>query len=244
MIRKIINRIKLYSSPKRELYLYIKSILGVYPSNLKLYDLAFIHKSKGLKDSLDFPVNNERLEYLGDAVLDTIIADYLYLRFPNKDEGYLTQVRSRLVSRATLSKLTTSMDLGKFIQCSSGSSNESSSIYGDAFEALIGALYLDKGYVKTRRVVIEKILRVYVDISDVEQNNDNYKSRLIEWGQKNRSKVEFNTYEIQSEGSVPNQFGTKITLEGKLLGKGRGSSKKESQQSAAQVALEKLNSDA
>lgn len=241
MIEKLLNMIKPRPSSERELYLFLKSTLGISPSNIKIYKQAFIHKSLGLKDSMGFTVNNERLEFLGDAILDSVIADYLYKRFPNKDEGYLTQIRSRLVSRTTLTKVATAMNLGHLIEAAPNSfSDGNQQLGGDVFEALIGAIYLDRGYRAVRKVMVNKILNTYIDISDVEQNNTNYKSRIIEWGQKSKKSVSFSTYDISDSENSSLKFGTKITIDNQLVGKGRGFSKKESQQNAAKIAIAKL----
>jgi ribonuclease III len=241
MIKFLIQRIKLFSSPRKEFYSFLKDIIGIYPSNTRLYDIAFIHKSASITDSMGNLINNERLEYLGDAILGAVVAEYVYKRFPQRGEGFLTQMRSKLVNRAFLTQLTNETGLHKFIQSRSVGNTAASNIYGDAFEALIGAIYLDKGYEKTRYVIIKRFLNVYVDLNKMEETDNNYKSQLIEWGQKNKFEVNFQTEEENSPNSKFSIFVSSVEIENEVKGKGYGSSKKESQQNAAQEAMNNLN---
>ena len=181
MVRKITQRIKLFSSPRKEFYLFLKDLLGFYPSNLKLYDLAFIHKSASVFDSQGNMVNNERLEFLGDAILGAVIADFLYNRFPQQDEGFLTKNRSKLVNRTFLTRLTFDMGLNVFIDSNTTKNIDKSHIYGDALEALIGAIYLDKGFLQAKYFVTKKILSQFVNLNEIEQKDTNFKSQVIEW---------------------------------------------------------------
>lgn len=241
MIRNLKYRIKLFSSTRKEFYSFIKNLTGFSPLKLKLYDVAFIHKSATSVDSLGNPVNNERLEYLGDAVLGTIVADYLYNRFPGKDEGFLTQLRSRIVNRTFLTQLTFKMGLNRFVSSNTSSIIETSHIYGDVFEAFIGAIYLDNGYMAAKHFVIKKVLPEYVDIHELEKKNTNYKSQLIEWGQKNKKNVEFNTTSNPDYGSNKPPFISEIVIDGEIAGRADGYSKKESQQNAARIAFAKMS---
>ncbi len=241
MIKFIIQRIKLFSSPRKEFYLFLKDITGIYPSNARLYDIAFIHKSASITDSMGNLINNERLEYLGDAILGAVVAEYVYKRFPQRGEGFLTQMRSKLVNRAFLSQLTNETGLHKFIQSRTIGNTAASNIYGDAFEALIGAIYLDKGYAKTRHIIIKRFLNEYVDLNKIEETDNNYKSQLIEWGQKNKCDINFQTEEENSPNSKFSIFVSSVEIENQVKGKGYGSSKKESQQNAAQEAMNNLN---
>ena len=219
----------------------MKSLLGFYPTNLKVYDLAVIHKSASKIDSQGNYINNERLEYLGDAILGAAIADFLYNRFPNQDEGYLTQMRSKLVNRAFLTQLTYQIGLNHYIQSNTTSTLESSHIYGDTLEALIGAIYLDKGYPEAKKFITRKLLNDYVNLVEVQNTNTNYKSQLIEWSQKNKKSVSFDTVdESKNDGKQP-WFIATIEVENEEFGKGSGTSKKEAQQNASKVALEKIN---
>lgn len=233
-------RIKLFSSPRKEFYSFIKKTVGFSPLKLRLYDLAFIHKSASPVNLLGQPVNNERLEYLGDALLGAIVADYLYNRFPRKDEGFLTQMRSRIVNRSFLTRLTFKLGLHHFITSNTNSVNETSHIYGDVFEAFIGAIYLDSGYDGVKKFVIKKVLSVHVDIQELEKSDNNYKSQLIEWGQKYKREVDFDTHENPDSGQSHPPFVSVIKIDGQIVSKGLGYSKKEAQQNSAAKALENL----
>ncbi len=241
MVKKIAQRIKLFSSPRKEFYLFLKDLLGFYPSNLKLYDLAFIHKSASLYDSQGKMVNNERLEFLGDAILGAIIADFLYNRFPQQDEGFLTKNRSKLVNRSFLTRLTFDMGLNVFIDANTTQNIDKSHIFGDALEALIGAIYLDTDYKTTKYFVTKKILSQFVNLNEIEQKDSNFKSQLIEWSQKNKKEIRIETKEesLKDKTRQP-RFTTVILAEEKELGRGTGTSKKEAQQNASQEALRKL----
>ena len=241
MIRNLIYRIKLFSSPRKEFYSYIKVLTGHCPLKFKLYDIAFIHKSASYVDKMGNVVNNERLEYLGDAVLGTIVAEYLYNRFPFKDEGFLTQLRSRVVNRSFLTQLTFKMGLNKYVVSNASSVSESSHLYGDLLEAFIGAIYLDSGYAVAKEFVIKKVFYQYVDIREMEKVDNNFKSQLIEWGQKTKQEVEFKTVNNPDSGSEKMPFLTEAYIDGKMMGAGEGYSKKEAQQNAAQDALRKLS---
>ncbi len=241
MIKFLIQRIKLFSSPRKEFYSFLKDIIGVYPGNTRFYDIAFIHKSASMTDSMGNLINNERLEYLGDAILGAVVAEYVYKRFPQRGEGFLTQMRSKLVNRAFLTQLTNDTGLHKFIKSRTVGNPSASNIYGDAFEALIGAIYLDKGYNKTKYIIIKRFLNEYVDLNKMEETDNNYKSQLIEWGQKNKREINFQTEEENSPNSKFSIFVSSVEVENEVKGKGYGSSKKESQQNAAQDALTNLN---
>jgi ribonuclease III len=242
MIKLLYQRIKLFSSPRKEFYLFLKDLLGFYPGNTRLYDIAFIHKSSSTTDLMGNLINNERLEYLGDAILGSIIAEYLYNRFPQRGEGFLTQMRSKLVNRSFLTQLTCDMGLNRFVKSRTLGNLSGSHIYGDALEALIGAIYLDKGYSAAKYVVVKRILNVYVDLNKMEGIDNNYKSQLIEWGQKNKMDVNFQTEEEESPNSKYNIFVSTVEISSEIKGKGYGSSKKESQQNAAREALDNLES--
>lgn len=241
MVRRITQRIKLFSSPRKEFYLFLKELLGFYPANLKLYDLAFIHKSASVFDSQGNMVNNERLEFLGDAILGAVIADFLYNRFPQQDEGFLTKTRSKLVNRSFLTRLTFDMGLNIYIDSNTTQNIDKSHIYGDALEALIGAIYLDKGYLDAKYFVTKKILSQFVNLNEIEQKDSNFKSQLIEWCQKNKKEVVFETTEEEAKDkSKPALFVAVAKVNNKVFGKGTGTSKKEAQQNAAHETLNKL----
>ena len=210
---------------------------------MHLYETAVIHKSVSKIDSQKNLVNNERLEYLGDAMLGAVIAEFLYNRFPGQDEGFLTQMRSKLVNRGFLTELTNQTGLSRFIKSNTNNHIESSHIYGDALEALIGALYLDKGYLATRKFIIRRLLLKYVDLKEIEVSNTNYKSQLIEWSQKNKKEINFETTEHHNTGGKQPSFVSVITIEQKVVGQGKGVSKKEAQQNASKKVVEQLTRD-
>lgn len=240
MVRKIVQRVKLFSSSRKEFYLFLKDILGFYPGNLKLYDLAFVHKSASTTDSQGNFINNERLEYLGDAILGAIIADFLYNRFPNEDEGFLTKTRSKLVNRTFLTKLTFEMGLNVFIDSNTTKNIDKSHIYGDALEALIGAIYLDRDYQSAKFFVTKQILSKFVNLNEIEQNDTNFKSQLIEWSQKNKKEIKFETTEEPGDKNKQPKFVATVEIDNIQVGKGIGTSKKEAQQNAARQTLSKM----
>ena len=241
MLRNIRYHIKLFSSPRKEFYSFIKKLTGHSPLRFKIYDIAFIHKSASYVDKMGNTVNNERLEYLGDAVLGTIVAEYLYNRFPFKDEGFLTQLRSRIVNRSFLTQLTFKMKLNRYVVSNASTVSDSSHLYGDLLEAFIGAIYLDSGYIVARNFVIKKIFNQHIDIQMMEKVDNNFKSQLIEWGQKIKQEVEFKTVNNSDSGPEKMPFVSDAYIDGKIMGTGGGFSKKEAQQNAAQQALENIN---
>ena len=240
MANRIMQRVKLFSSDRKEFYLFLKDLLGFYPQNLKLYDLAFIHKSASTVDSQGNLVNNERLEFLGDAVLGSTIADFLYNRFPQEDEGFLTKMRSKLVNRSFLTDLTLEMGLNVFIDTKTTKTVDKSHIYGDVLEALIGAIYLDKNYDAAKFFITKKLIPQFVDLSEVEQNDSNYKSQLIEWSQKNKKTIDFETTEEPNSNTKQPKFIAVVKIDNKKVGTGTGTSKKEAHQKAAKEAFEKI----
>ena len=224
-----------FGAPKKVFYRKLIEILGFKPGHLELYELAFIHKSTAQIDGSDHLLNNERLEYLGDAVLGSIIGEYLYIKFPFKNEGFLTKMRSKMVNGDKLGEVALHMGLDLILENNVKNDQSLRHISGDAFEALIGAIYLDKGYQKTKHFIIKKIVRKYLDIEELEKLETNYKSQLIEWAQKERKVVTFYT---DFEPYDPTQFISYASIGDKLHGSGTGSTKKEAEQ---QAALETLN---
>jgi ribonuclease-3 len=240
---KIARLIKLFYSPKKEFYLFLKNLIGFYPQKLAFYDIAFTHRSSSHIDSQGKVVNNERLEYLGDAILGAVIADFLYNRFPKEDEGFLTKMRSKLVNRSILTNLTYEMGLNIYFDSNTASSIEKSHIYGDVLEALIGAIYLDKGYPAAKFFITKRILSKYVDLHELQMLDLNHKSRLIEWSQKNKREVKFKTEEEYPESTKQPRFLSIVEIDDVEAGRGSGTSKKEAQQNAARETLLKLKID-
>jgi ribonuclease-3 len=173
-----------------EFYAFFKNVLGFTPRRTELYHTAFIHRSVSSVTE-GHRINNERLEYLGDAVLGTVVAEYLYKKYPLKGEGFLTEMRSKIVSRKSLGQLAVKIGMMELIEHQRGGEGAFKSMGGDALEALIGAVYIEKGYRFTRRIIIRKLLCTYIDVDTVAQTEWNFKSKLIDWGQKNHKKVTF-----------------------------------------------------
>lgn len=221
------------------MYLYIKNIFGFLPGNIFLYKLALRHKSAAKVVANGIKVSNERLEYLGDAVLGTIVADFMFKKFPYKDEGFLTEMRSKVVKRSQLNSLAQKLGIDKLINSTSESRSLCKSINGDAFEAFIGAMYLDKGYEFTKKVVINRIINVHLDIDTLEKQNLNYKSRLIEWSQKERKTVEYKVIEEIGDG-YKKQYLVEVEVDGKAMGRAQDHSIKGAEQLASEKAVQQL----
>lgn len=236
----ILIAIRLLFTSKKKLNNSLASILGYYPRNKKLYELAFIHRSASAFINNGTPVNNERLEFLGDAVLDSIVAEYLFLNFPDKNEGFLSTMRSKIVKRNQLNSIAVKIGIDKLII--SNLYTSSKHIYGNAFEALIGAIYLDKGYNYTRKYVIGKILKTYVNLELLESHETDFKSRIIEWAQKNRVELKFECKEENSGKDNTQIFISTILVANQLIGQGKGLSKKDAEQNAAEQALNAITS--
>lgn len=240
MLNNIIDRIRLPFRKEKELYSSLYDIIGFYPHDISYYKLALMHKSVMRRNAKGKPVNNERLEFLGDAILDAIVGDIVYQHFPGKREGFLTNTRSKLVQRETLNKLAQEMGINQLILSSGHTSSHNSYMGGNAFEALVGAIYLDQGYNACMRFMNKRILAQMINIDKVAYKEVNFKSKLIEWSQKNKVRL---TYEqvLQEKDKNGNPiFEFKVVLEGVEGCAGRGFSKKESQQLASKLTLDKL----
>ncbi|MBF1584567.1 MAG: ribonuclease III [Prevotella sp.] len=243
MLSNLIDRIKLPFRKEKELYSSLHAILGFYPHDISYYKLALMHKSVMRRNAKGRPVNNERLEFLGDAILDAIVGDIVYRHFPGKREGFLTNTRSKLVQRETLNRLAKEMGITRLVLSNGRSSSHNSYMGGNAFEALVGAIYLDKGYEACMHFMQKRILGQLVNIDKVAYKEVNFKSKLIEWSQKNRVNLNFeNIAETTDQGGSP-VFQYKIVIEGLEGCAGKGYSKKESQQMACKLTLEKLRKE-
>ncbi|HNW68226.1 MAG TPA: ribonuclease III, partial [Bacteroidales bacterium] len=194
IVWKLFNRNKRNLSHEQLIANYLKDILGIRPSNISLYSLALIHRSASNFSAVG-QLNNERLEYLGDAVLDAVIAEYLFKKFPFKPEGELTEMRSKLVNRERLSSLSKKIRLNELITIDTHSHAKSAE--GDAFEALVGAIFLDKGYNQSRKIILYRIFFPYLDIDTIFEEESNYKSKIINWGQKRKKKITFRHAEVE-----------------------------------------------
>ncbi len=242
MLRNTVARIRLLFRKNTESYFCFYHILGFYPKSIELYQQALLHKSSSVRSEKGRPVNNERLEFLGDAILDAIVADIVYRHFGGKREGFLTNTRSKIVQRDTLNKLAVQIGLDKLIKYSTRSSSHNSYMYGNAFEAFIGAIYLDRGYEKCKEFIETRIIGRFIDLDKLSRKEVNFKSKLIEWCQKNKVEVSFELIEQTLDANSNPIFQTEVLIENISAGQGEGYSKKESQQNAAQVALKKIKS--
>jgi len=240
MLNNFIDRIKLSFRKDKELYLSLYEILGFYPHDISYYKLALMHKSIMRRNSKGKPVNNERLEFLGDAVLDAVVGDIVYQHFPGKREGFLTNTRSKLVQRDTLNKLAQEMGINQLILSNGHSSSHNSYMGGNAFEALVGAVYLDRGYDACMYFMQKRILAQMINIDKVAYKEVNFKSKLIEWSQKNRVNLEFVLLDQQKDNNGSPVFTYQVELEGIKGCIGKGYSKKESQQVASKDTLDQL----
>lgn len=259
MILNLLDRMKLPFRKNKEFLSALYDILGFYPHNLDIYRIAFSHKSLGYQRDNDVkaggkdrkggakdrrkprtentskPLNNERLEYLGDAVLESVVSDILFRHFPHKREGFLTSTRSKIVQREALNRLAADMGLEKLILAAQGTRMAHTNIGGNAFEALMGAIYLDRGYKHCHWFISNRVVGRYVDLENVAQKEVNFKSKLLEWSQKNRINISFKDSADDNKG-----FKTIIVMEGITLARGNGRSKKESQQEASKEALTRM----
>jgi len=243
VLRNQIDRIRLLFRKDRKSYLCFYKILGFFPKNIELYKQALLHKSISVRSEQGRPINNERLEFLGDAILDAIVGDIVYKHFEGKREGFLTNTRSKIVQRETLNKLAVEIGLDKLIKYSARSSSHNSYMYGNAFEAFIGAIYLDQGYNKCKKFLEKRIIAKYIDLDKVSKKEVNFKSKLIEWCQKNKVELSFELIEQTLDEKSNPIFQTEVLIEGMTAGNGTGYSKKESQQHAAKMALKKIKTE-
>ena len=243
MLRNQIDKIRLLFRKDRESYFCFYKILGFFPRDIRFYQQALLHKSTSVRSEKGRPLNNERLEFLGDAILDAIVGDIVYKHFEGRREGFLTNTRSKIVQRETLNKLAVEIGLDKLVKYSSRSSSHNSYMYGNAFEAFIGAIYLDQGYERCKQFMEEKILKNYIDLDKMSRKEVNFKSKLIEWSQKEKVEVSFELIKQFLDEDYNPMFYTEVRVEGISAGTGKGYSKKESQQNAAQMALKKIKSD-
>jgi len=240
VVKYFLQKIRLLSNARKEPYLLFYNILGFYPRNIFLYQQALLHKSTQQKDNHGHCINNERLEFLGDSVLGTIVSDILYDMFEEESEGFLTNTRSKIVQRESLNHLALEIGLDKLIVFSNNTNLFGTNIYGNAFEALIGAIYLDQGYDKCRKFIETRIIKRLIDVEKVAKKEVNFKSRLIEWGQKYKIDVQFEVIEEYINSENKPVFQTQILINNQNAGIGVGSSKKESQQKASKTALKKI----
>ena len=242
MLENITDRIRLFFRKEKEPYFRFYRILGFYPRNIEIYKQALLHKSSSVKTQGRL-INNERLEFLGDAILDAIVADIVYKKFEGKREGFLTNTRSKIVQRETLNNIAISIGLDKLIKYSSRQSSHNSYMSGNAFEALIGAIYLDRGYRACKKFMEKRIIGQYINLDKISRKEVNFKSKLIEWSQKNKFEIEFRLIGQTSDDNQNPVFETQIIVENVPAGTGKGYSKKESQQEAAHITMNMIKKD-
>lgn len=230
-----------YIPDKQDFSSRLRRTLGFRTSNLPIYEVAFIHRSASFTLSDGQRINNERLEFLGDAVLDAILSDYLFGKFPDASEGFMTKIRSRIVNREVLNQLAVSMGIDKILVSNVGSDQSTRNLYGDALEALIGAVFLDKGFRKTEKLIIRKVFARHLDLEKIINTDTDYKSLVFEWGQKHKNQLIFTYNEEYDFRRKKSFFSTTLLIDNEVAGSGQGSSKKEAEQEASREAWEKLN---
>ena len=239
-VSNIIDRIKLPFRKEKELFSSLYKILGFYPHNIEYYRQAPVHKSIGKRNDKGKPLNNERLEFLGDAILDAAVGYIVYRHYEGKREGFLTNTRSKLVSRETLGKLANEMGLSQLILSAGHSNSHNSYVGGNAFEALVGAIYLDRGYDACMWFFENRVLGKYINLDKVAYKEVNFKSKLLEWSQKNRVRMEYRLMKQKKDDNGSPVFSFVVVLEGIDGEKGSGYSKKEAQQLASKETLQRL----
>jgi ribonuclease-3 len=228
-IRKIVQS---NSNEDAELYNDLKKLLDFSPKKINQYKKAFTHRSVQIRDKKGIPINYERLEFLGDSILGSVISSYLYKKVPKGSEGYLTQMRSKIVSRKHLNELGKDLGLIRFVKSNIDQTNVGENIHGNIFEALVGAIYLDKGYNFCQKFIYAKVIVPYVDIEKLEGKITSYKGLIIEWCQKKKKKYSFETYEDSGNETIKH-FSVKISIDGEQVAKGRATSKKKAEEQAS-----------
>jgi ribonuclease-3 len=228
------------SKEERDFAMSLENVIGFKPNNIPFYNKAFAHSSMQIIDASGDSINNERLEFLGDAVLGSIVAGFLFLEFPKRDEGFLTSMRSKIVSRKQLNKLAIKLGVHNFLASNLQENSRSKSLYGDALEALVGAIYLDKGFEYARMFVLEKMIAQFLVLPEIEEEIASYKSRIIEWSQKSRTAIDFQIINISGEQHNL-IYSIEIFIDNESVGGGIGRSKKMAEESAAKAVCENLD---
>ena len=234
---------KLYLSPHRNYIKSLKNLLGFVPGNLSLYRMAFRHRSVASPTKNGSKNSNERLEFLGDAIIGSVVAEVLFKLYPYREEGFLTEMRSKIVNRANLNQLSRRLGFDELIEFDNrmvNFSNKQGSLMGDAFEAVVGAVFLDKGYNFTRNFLINHIIKPHVDIHQLELTETNFKSKLIEWCQLHGKDITFEVI-VNAEGENAKLFTIQVNIDGEIFGVGRDYNKKNAEKLAAEKTCEALN---
>ena len=232
-IRNILNS---RSKDNEDFFMSISKILGFKPKNLKFYQTAFTHRSMNIKDSKGQAINYERLEFLGDAMLSSVIAHHLYIEVPSGDEGYLTKMRSKIVSREHLNELGRELKLIKLVESKIPKGQFGDNIHGNIFEALVGAIFLDRGYKYCEKFIYKRVIIPHVDIETLEGKVISYKSLLIEWCQKEKKNFNYDVYEDTGNDDI-RHFSVKLSIDKKVISKARATSKKKAEEKASKRAF-------
>jgi len=244
VIKAIIRNIRLLTGSRKEPYLLFYKVLGFYPSRIEYYQLAVRHRSVSVPTDDGHLLSNERLEFLGDAVLNSVVTDILFRRYENEREGFLTNTRSKIVKRDTLNRLAFELGLDKLMQASKHvNTHTNNNIYGNALEALMGAIYLDYGYKQCKKFVEQRLITPFIDIDKIAEDEVNFKSKIIEWSQKFKIAVDFVLVKDELLSANKHIFRTAVLIGNRQICEATGHSKKESQQNAAALALQKIITD-
>jgi len=244
VIKNILRKIRLLSNARKEPYFLFYKVLGFYPDKIDYYQLAVRHKSVSILTDDGHSLSNERLEFLGDAVLNSVVTDILYRRYEDQREGFLTNTRSKIVKRDSLNQLALEIGLDKLVKVTKYvNAHTNNNIYGNALEALMGAIYLDYGYKKCKQFVEQRLIRTFVNLDKIAENEVNFKSKLIEWCQKHKLESEFVLVDDVLSKSNKHVFRTRLVIHGKTIGEASGASKKESQQLVSQIAYQQILSN-
>jgi len=238
VIKNLIRKIRLISTARKEPYFLFYPVLGFYPDKIEYYQLAVRHKSVSIHTENGQSLSNERLEFLGDAVLNSVVTDILYRRFENQREGFLTNTRSKIVKRESLNQLAIEIGLDKLVVMTKylNANTTNNNIYGNALEALMGAIYLDYGYKQCKQFVENRLLKNFMDLDKVTENEVNFKSKLIEWCQKIRFETEFVMVSDTLKSANKHEFLSQLLIQGVVICEATGNSKKDSQQNASKIA--------
>lgn len=240
MVWKILKIPKGKSASDQKLIRAIQNIAGITPSNLTLYRLATVHSSIAKENTHGFKESNERLEYLGDAILGAAVADYLFKKFPFKPEGFLTEIRSRIVNRESLNQLARKIGIANIVQFDNKNAHLQQVILGNTLEAIVGAIYLDKGYLRARKFVTDKLIAPNYDLQDLINSNLNFKSKIIEWAQREGKDVRFEIINVK-KAKNHKEFTAQVMVDNEGMGTGYGNSKKKAEQDAALKTCEMLS---
>jgi ribonuclease III len=240
LVWKILNIPKGKSKKDKMLVAAIRNIAGFTPSNLELYRLATVHSSIAKENGTGYKESNERLEYLGDAILGAAVADFLFKKFPFKPEGFLTEIRSRIVNREALNLLARKIGVANIVQFDQKNAHLQQVILGNTLEAIVGAIYLDKGYIRTKKFVIDKLINPNYNVDDLVNSDSNFKSKIIEWAQREGKDVKFEILNVK-KGRNHKEFTAQVLVDNEAKGTGYGNSKKKAEQDAAFKTCEMLN---